>query len=643
MDYIIYFDVAALVIFILILYAFYTTYQNPIAENRMLKVLIWLTFLSVILDLAIGILYNTPVAWNRSYVYLLNWLYFVFRNSLMIFYAFYLVILTDTQDKLPKSVRGLLLGVITIDVVVLLSDFLLHWVFYLDEAGRYHRGPALIVLYITTVICMVFAVVYIVINGKSLEKRRRLSLYVFPMIPFIGAAIQLFFPNILVEGFGVAVSILWVFMNIPRPEQLIEPKTKAMNKTAFVRDTARILMGKRDTYVLGISICEYESFKRNYGVLLTSSFLKEITVYLQHLSKSFRVYYVGKGHFFILMNCLDKNTVKDRAAEINQRFTRQWVLDDVSIIIRTAIVFMNMPSQIECVDQIFDYIDCLSQKESSQIYHVYQVDELDITSRQRAASVEKAIERALEQRSLAVYYQPIYDTKLGKVVTAEALVRLFDEELGSISPEEFIPIAEKSGKVIRIGEYVFREVCKFIVREDIGKMGIEYIEVNLSAVECMQSEMAEHLLLIMKEYKIRADQINFEITETAAASNLEMLSINMHSLFTAGIKFSLDDYGTGYSNIRYMMNLPFQIVKIDKSILWSSFENEKAMIAMYSSIRMIQEMNMQIVVEGVETKEMMDKLVELGCDYLQGYYFSKPVPPEEFIKKIGKYNLEVHG
>ena len=215
--------------------------------------------------------------------------------------------------------------------------------------------------------------------------------------------------------------------------------------------------------------------------------------------------------------------------------------------------------------------------------------------------------------------------------SAEALIRLTDEKLGFVSPEEFIPIAERSGRILKIGEIVFESVCRFLSEGVITQYGIKYIEVNLSVVECMQSSLSEKLFHTMNQYHLDPSQINLEITETATAERIGMLVKNMTELHKNGITFSLDDYGTGYSNISYMMSLPFHIIKIDKSLLWSSMKNEKAMIALESIISMIRGMNMKILVEGVENEEMVELLKKLECHYLQGFYYSKPVPENEFI------------
>ncbi|MEG1847715.1 MAG: EAL domain-containing protein [Lachnospiraceae bacterium] len=629
-----FFDIAALINVLLILFTLYLRYQNPSAENVMLRALVWVSVISIGLDLLVVFAETNPYLFYLPILYMIEWFYFLFRNALMILYIVYLITITDTTYVLKDGTIYTLGAVIITDVLVFLLSIFNKCIFYFDERRIYHRGSALWILYVTTLICCVFSILYIKKYGKGIDKSRRISLYLFPIIPIITSVIQLFFPQLVVEAYGVSISLMWLFFHIAKPEQLLESKTGALNKSTFASDVSKVLFAGRKAYIIGVAICDFELFRRSYGFKLTQVYLRQITVYLQHLSRRHRVYYIGKGHFCIMMEQKYIEATEAEASIINQRFMEKWTWEDLSINIETAITSMEVKNPISNVDQVFDYMDCLSEKDNSQIKGVYPITALDITNQQRTADIERAIDIALSQGTLQVYYQPIYDTQEKSIVAAEALVRMFDEKLGMVSPEEFIPIAEQSGKIIKIGNFVFREVCKFILQEQIYKRGIQYIEVNLSVVECMQAEMASQLLQVIEEYHIDSNQVNFEITETAAASNIEMLSINMHKLFNHGIRFSLDDYGTGYSNISYMLDLPFQIVKIDKSILWSSFNNPKAMIAMHSSIRMIQDMGMKIVVEGVETKEMVDKLEELGCDYLQGYYFAKPLPPNQFVAML---------
>ena len=183
------------------------------------------------------------------------------------------------------------------------------------------------------------------------------------------------------------------------------------------------------------------------------------------------------------------------------------------------------------------------------------------------SKLDDIIERAYVNHKFQVYYQPIYSIKQKRFVSAEALLRLIDDEYGFVSPELFIPAAEKSGAIYKIGDYVTEEVCRFIASEEYKTLGLDYIEINLSAAQCAQDELVENTLTMLKKYGVSPDSINLEITETAAAESHSAMERNMQKLSESGISFSLDDYGTGYSNIKRVVSLPLKIVKLDKAFV----------------------------------------------------------------------------
>ena len=164
--------------------------------------------------------------------------------------------------------------------------------------------------------------------------------------------------------------------------------------------------------------------------------------------------------------------------------------------------------------------------------------------------------------------------------------------------------------------------------------GVNYIEINLSPVQCRQVNLVDSLVGMMREYDISPEKINLEITETAQLEGAEMMKLTgiMNRLHNYGVTFSIDDFGSGFAAIDYLVRLPVDLVKIDKGILWQAMEDKVAMMVLKHTIRMIKEVDKKIVVEGVETEEMVDLLVAEGCDYLQGYYFSKPIPQEQYLE-----------
>lgn len=251
---------------------------------------------------------------------------------------------------------------------------------------------------------------------------------------------------------------------------------------------------------------------------------------------------------------------------------------------------------------------------------------------------EKLITEALKNDRLEVWYQPIFSTKQHRFTSAEALVRIRDEDGFLIPPGSFIEIAERNGSILQVGETVFRKVCRFLSENSIDKYGIKYIEVNLSMVQCAYSHLAKDYIAIMEEYGINSDRINLEITESASTSAKKVLLENMKELMKYGVNFSLDDFGTGQSNLDYIADMPVEIVKFDKGMTNAYFESGKTKYIMDAATNMIKGMNLKIVSEGIETEEQYKVMKEMGINYIQGYYFSKPLPEKEFLEFIDREN-----
>ena len=260
-------------------------------------------------------------------------------------------------------------------------------------------------------------------------------------------------------------------------------------------------------------------------------------------------------------------------------------------------------------------------------------NDLDYVVKRQA--IESALSRGFAEGSYEVYYQPTYHIDK-KLHGAEALIRMHDKEMGNLYPDEFIPVAEQNGLIDDIDDFVLEEVCKFIKSGVPKKHGIDNINVNLSVLQVMRPKFIDHINEIVDKYDIDKKFINFEITESIAATDYDMLSNIIILLKKEGFLFSMDDYGTGYSNVSAVFSLNLDVIKIDKSLLWGAEKSESGMIILENTIRMIRQMNKKILVEGVETAAQIKLLEKLGVDYLQGYFFSKPIPKDDFVALISR-------
>ena len=225
------------------------------------------------------------------------------------------------------------------------------------------------------------------------------------------------------------------------------------------------------------------------------------------------------------------------------------------------------------------------------------------------------------------------DAHTYELVGAESLCRIRDYEGNIIPPGKFISIAESNGRINQLGEQVFENTCKFISENSLSSFDMKWINVNLSTAQFMKNDLAHTFEAFTKKYNVNPSEIHLEITEAAIIDESIMKS-QIQEIQKIGFVFALDDYGTGYSNASRLKHFPFINVKIDMSLVWDYCAAPDQMLPML--IETLKSNGYSITAEGIETLEMAKAMTEIGCDYLQGWYFSKPIPPDEFIAKYKK-------
>lgn len=249
--------------------------------------------------------------------------------------------------------------------------------------------------------------------------------------------------------------------------------------------------------------------------------------------------------------------------------------------------------------------------------------------------LENKLDEAIRNEGLDVYFQPLYDAASGKIRGAEALVRwLKDDNSQLYSPAQFIPIAEKNGSIIDIGNFVFREVFKAIREWEIKYRTKYIISVNVSSVQLAKPDFIDNLQKLMELYEVSPEYLELEITESVLINDFDDTIDTLRLLNQLGIKVSMDDFGTGFSSLNYLRQLPISTLKIDKSFIDDICIDEKTAHITSSVVDMVKKLSLETVAEGVENDEQADLLREIGCDNLQGYLFSKPVSKSEFEKII---------
>ena len=241
------------------------------------------------------------------------------------------------------------------------------------------------------------------------------------------------------------------------------------------------------------------------------------------------------------------------------------------------------------------------------------------------------IKIALVKNQFEVYYQPKFSLVTGEMIGSEALIRWNHPEHGFISPAVFIPIAEKSKLILKIGRFVFERVCNDLYEWKKQGKKIVPVSVNLSRVELYQPDIVKFINKTIKMYNLSSDFIEIEITETVAINELNILKNVLNELRTYGFSISMDDYGTGYSSISCLRDMPIDILKLDKSFLGGIEHDERSRNIAKSIVSLAKSLDLVVIIEDVESKEQAELMKQFGCDLVQGFYFARPMPAKNFL------------
>ena len=636
--YVIYFDICAFFLSIVLLIMFFGKKDRHRVHNRIFEILLIDELVMSTADVMSAAMIVSPNALDptiRAVTSLFNYLYLIPHTMIPVIFSSYIMIMIGYSKKVSKKFMVAFVIPYLIVLGFLLTNPFTGAIFTSTETNPYIRGPFMPLLYLGTSFYVVVAVTFLIRYRNSLPSSKLIPLFCFIVISIIATLLQFIFPKYLIECFFQVLMTVYLLITIENPSELYNADSNVYNRRTFIMDNINLLRNNVKYRLIVIKILNTEYYMTTLGVTAMNEILRDLAQWLRRITSDDSVYDCNNGVFTLLLNEKQSKRTDQIIQYLENRFSTDMMYKSRILTLKTQICQVDVPDDARSIDAIVTVIDSPGTKEESRVI-MLKNDQLNYIQRRRA--IEKAIDHALETDAFKVHFQPIWDAKHNKIHSAEALIRLYDDELGYISPEEFIPIAEQNGRIITIGQFVFEEVCRMFTMHQLETIGLNLLEINLSTVQCMHRTLPQIFKNTLGHYSLPPIAINLEITESAAINSQEDFLKTINELHDMGFSFSLDDYGTGYSNATYILSMDFDIIKIDKAILWQSEKSESAKIVLRNTVRMIKELGKKILVEGVETKEQMEAMVELGVDYCQGFYFSKPVPQQEFIAFCREFN-----
>ena len=592
-------------------------------------------FIAIVIDVVVSAISDLAAELVRMFaegaaasvaVEVAGYVYFVAHTAMAPLFMIYVFVVC--RDSGGRPLRNKLMAIpFFVAEFIALTNPLTHWMYVYGPGMEYTRNWAMYPVYAVGVFYLVMGFLQLVRSWRALTVLKRRGLIYFFAMAGAGVVVQLLVPSFCVELFAESIAVLGVMMFVENEDALIDLDAGVYNRHALEADLDMYTKGGSTCNIVAVHVMNIDSYLHNGGsTMAAQAITSALSGYFKEIMPWYNVYRASTARYVLInpdLNSDDARAVADRIAE---RFKMNWTFLDASIDLHAIVAHVRIPEDLTTAEDVLHLIDTPIPSPAKK--DVLTGDDLDYLVRQ--AEIERAIQRGFEEGEYEVYYQPICDVD-GKPRSAEALMRLHDRVLGEVPPFEFIQVAEHMGLVDEIGELALRDVCAFFASGIPQKYGIAHISVNLSVIQCMQANFSVHADEIIDSYGIDPNLVSFEITESVAAGNYEFLGKVMGQLKQGGHRFAMDDYGTGYSNMHSLVALDFDVVKIDKSVLWDAEKSELGLVILQNGVNLMRNIGCEVLVEGVETARQVDLLHALNVDYYQGYYYAKPMSKDAFV------------
>lgn len=625
------FDIAGLVIGI-ISYAVITMKRNYLTrETRVFIACIVLNMISAVCNVIATLAAANNSGNLVSFAFLSKFIHFV--TIFVMVAAYYMACVIRARKTGMTKVDKIIVPVIlVVNIGLLATSFFTKFYFYFDADYRLRTSFLYYLALLINLGVMIFGNLLVAQKERKEDTSTAVYVILITVLFVILTLVNGFVKGSNIFHFGTAILLLVMHIMLNNPEDYVAAYYGCFNEVAYKDSLSYHMDRNRQMHSIGISCGEMDFLGSTYSDLEIMSSLKPFTEFARSRFGAYNFYVVGTSQFVVEVKG-NASLIESTMSEIRNYFMEPISIGGVEFVISPVFAVVEDREKFDSVDSCFEVLSyCMNHIDLFDHKNVMRVTKEHLSIVNHEQEMVLAVTKALRNDGVMVYYQPIYSVETGSYPTCEALVRIKDDKLGFIPPSQFVPILERNGLIVELGEVILERVCSDFVTYDFPSLGVERVEVNLSVRELVVPGMYKKLLETMKKHNLPNSAILFEITESYMSDSARKYILENISMLTKnGIKLALDDFGTGYSTLIYLIQLPFDIIKIDKSLLDDAMADLKAMVLLRNTINMLIELKKKIVVEGVETSEQAKLLKGLGVHYFQGYLYSKPVCVTDYV------------
>ncbi len=633
MHYIYGYEISAFIFLLIITARFFERRNFPNAANKLFGFILWVA----ITDLALDILSSVFITYLDRYPYwlvlIVNTAFYSLQNIFPVLVIFYILVLAGQIKQFTGAKAAVLLFPMIFFQVILLINPLTKLVFYSNEINIYTRGPLFNYFFLGSLFYMLVTVYYTVKFRSRLQPIQYKTILCFIFLIVAAVLIQYFFPSLLLIGVAIALSITMMFITIQNSDDMRDIVSDVFNFEALLLFLRSCLEDKRPCRLIAINIGGFNRVNSLLGTEAGHQLLRQVGSFLRGLPKGCWSFRLSGTRFAMII--FTGEAYAEVLKALDARFAQPWQVGGMKLnlyvnncLLQNINYFSSAENIVSALEAAFGDLEKGDNGRSLILEGAY------LAAIKRKLEIEEALRLALEGGggNFELIFQPIYSTAERNYPVAEVLLRFNNESLGSVSPSEFIPLAERAGLIRQIDELVIKKSCQFIINNQAlmnNWQGV--LEVNLSASEFFSPGFADKLHELVSSYAVDPAGLCFEVTETAATVSCDILRDCMTRLQALGYCFALDDFGTGYSNLVQVISLPFNAVKLDRSLLTDK-NSDFAMLFFNDLVKMFKRAKLKIIIEGVEDAAEAEYADALQIDFIQGFYYSYPLPEKDFIK-----------
>lgn len=620
------FTVPSLLVLLVIMGYYFFRPRVPIRLNRAFLAILVINICTMLFDYVANRLNETWAEHPPWLLWLIYLLYFSFYLTRIYMFFVFTVSVLDAHGSIRARLSILSPIVYFPSIALTLSSPLTGWVFRIRDG--FQKGPLYSIVYISAGCYLLFSLIAIFRSRKKLTTHEVIGLAAIQFILILGNIVRAAMPNFMVIDTFCLIAIMVIFLSFQNPDLFLSDRGYVYNLPAFRALLLEWHRKRRHWHLVSFVLQNYNEHREIFGGQQMDEALGQINRYLTETFPGQNCFYLRSGCYAIAGG--ERMDADGICAQLTERFTEPWKTSTGELLMN--IVFLRADTDLHSfpVDRLIntllitlDEAGTESRTEGDRILS----DSMEAIDQK--LDVRRCLERALDRDELEVFLQPIVDSTTGERIAAEALVRLRDEKGRIIRPDLFITLAERDGYIIRLGEQVLGKVCEFIRDHDMEELGIRWINVNLSPNQFMSRDIPKRFASILEEYGVTPDKIHLELTEQSMI-DFSLMHEQIQRLHESGFEFALDDYGSGFSNLTRVRQYPFSNIKIDMEVVRNYFRDRDPILP--ALLQAFKKMSFSITAEGIETAEMADALREIGCDYFQGYFFSRPVSMDEFLR-----------